>query len=88
MGTRFPCAEAHIAYKPPTLGSDSCEACRRGDVRAVQSLISVHNVDINHVDKFDYPPLTLASLCGHYEVVLLLLESGARLERDTFAGER
>ena len=29
-----------------------------------------------------------ASLCGHYEVVELLLESGALCERDTFQGER
>jgi ankyrin repeat/BTB/POZ domain-containing protein 1 len=29
-----------------------------------------------------------ASLCGHYEVVELLLENGALCERDTFAGER
>ena len=29
-----------------------------------------------------------ASLCGHFEVVQLLLESGALCERDTFQGER
>lgn len=29
-----------------------------------------------------------ASLCGHYEVVQLLLDSGALCERDTFQGER
>jgi ankyrin repeat and BTB/POZ domain-containing protein 1 len=29
-----------------------------------------------------------ASLCGHYEIVELLLESGALCERDTFQGER
>src|SRR6201992_680995 len=29
-----------------------------------------------------------ASLCGHYEMVQLLLESGALCERDTFQGER
>ena len=29
-----------------------------------------------------------ASLCGHYEVVQLLLEAGALCERDTFQGER
>ncbi|CAI4211192.1 unnamed protein product [Parascedosporium putredinis] len=30
----------------------------------------------------------LASLCGHYELVELLLESGALAERNTFQGER
>lgn len=33
-------------------------------------------------------PQGKASLCGHYEVVQLLLESGALCERDTFQGER
>lgn len=32
--------------------------------------------------------LIKASLCGHFEVVQLLLESGALCERDTFQGER
>ena len=35
-----------------------------------------------------YQPIRKASLCGHYEVVQLLLESGALCERDTFQGER
>src|SRR3954453_21412404 len=29
-----------------------------------------------------------ASLCGHYEVIRLLLENGALCERDSFQGER
>lgn len=33
-------------------------------------------------------PQRKASLCGHFEVVQLLLESGALCERDTFQGER
>jgi len=41
------------------LMSRRCEACRRGDVKAVQSLISFEKVNINAVDRFDYPPLTL-----------------------------
>lgn len=32
--------------------------------------------------------MSQASLCGHYELVQLLLESGALCERDTFQGER
>ncbi|KIW09229.1 uncharacterized protein PV09_00156 [Verruconis gallopava] len=64
-----------------------CEACRRGDLRVCQEKIT-EGVNINARDKFDYTPLILASLCGHYEVVQLLLESGALCERDTFQGER
>ncbi|GAW22481.1 hypothetical protein ANO14919_120180 [Xylariales sp. No.14919] len=63
------------------------EACRRGDLKRTQELISA-GVNLNGKDKFDYTPLIIASLCGHYELVELLLESGALAERDTFQGER
>lgn len=64
-----------------------CEACRRGDLKVCQEKIT-EGVNISARDKFDYTPLILASLCGHYEVVQLLLDSGALCERDTFQGER
>ncbi|TKA81879.1 hypothetical protein B0A55_01575 [Friedmanniomyces simplex] len=64
-----------------------CEACRRGDLRLCQEQIS-KGVNVNARDEFDYTPLILASLCGHYEVAQLLLESGARCERDTFQGKQ
>ncbi|KAF2178683.1 hypothetical protein K469DRAFT_754310 [Zopfia rhizophila CBS 207.26] len=64
-----------------------CEACRRGDLKVCQEMIS-KGVNINARDRFDYTPLILASLCGHYEVIRLLLEHGALCERDTFQGER
>ncbi|KAI0839605.1 hypothetical protein F5Y06DRAFT_295629 [Hypoxylon sp. FL0890] len=63
------------------------EACRRGDLKRTQELISA-GVNINGKDRFDYTPLIVASLCGHYQLVELLLESGALAERDTFQGER
>ncbi|KAI1077869.1 hypothetical protein F5B20DRAFT_550612 [Whalleya microplaca] len=63
------------------------EACRRGDLKRTQELISA-GVNLNGKDSFDYTPLIVASLCGHYELVELLLESGASAERDTFQGER
>ncbi|UNI13746.1 hypothetical protein JDV02_000462 [Purpureocillium takamizusanense] len=62
-------------------------ACRHGDLRKCQELIGL-GVNINGKDKFDYTPLIIASLCGHYELVQLLLESGALAERNTFQGER
>ncbi|OAA40053.1 ankyrin repeat and BTB/POZ domain-containing protein 1 [Metarhizium rileyi] len=62
-------------------------ACRHGDLRKCQEFIS-QGVNINGKDRFDYTPLIIASLCGHYELVRLLLESGALAERNTFQGER
>ncbi|KAB8337236.1 hypothetical protein FH972_021538 [Carpinus fangiana] len=53
-----------------------CQACRKGDLRVCQEKIQ-EGVNINARDKFDYTPL-----------ILLLLESGALCERDTFQGER
>ncbi|KAJ6014390.1 hypothetical protein N7540_008981 [Penicillium herquei] len=64
-----------------------CSACRQGDLKVCQEKITA-GVNVNARDSYDYTPLILASLCGHYEVAQLLLESGALCERDTFQGER
>ncbi|EAT84896.2 hypothetical protein SNOG_07430 [Parastagonospora nodorum SN15] len=69
----------HLKEENPLDLSDDfrafCEACRRGDLKVCQEKIS-EGVNIN------------ASLCGHFEVIRLLLENGALCERDTFQGER
>ncbi|KAJ5824803.1 hypothetical protein N7447_007143 [Penicillium robsamsonii] len=64
-----------------------CSACRQGDLKVCQEKIT-EGVNVNARDPYDYTPLILASLCGHFEVAQLLLESGAICERDTFQGER
>ena len=64
-----------------------CNACRKNDLKACQEAIT-SGANINARDEFDYTPLILASLCGHYDVAQVLLESGALCERDTFQGER
>lgn len=66
---------------------DLCYACRTGDVENADRLISM-GVNINKVDRFDNSPLFLASLCGHIEVVKLLLERGAICDRDRHEGAR
>lgn len=64
-----------------------CIACRTGDLPNVDRLIS-SGINLNSVDKFDNSPLFLASLCGHQEVVSLLLRSGAICDRDRHEGAR
>ncbi|ANZ74945.1 BA75_02756T0 [Komagataella pastoris] len=64
-----------------------CYACRIGDVEQVEILVS-SGIDVNRLDEWDYSPLILASLCGHLNVVKLLLKIGAICDRDTFQGER
>ncbi|KAJ5180082.1 hypothetical protein N7492_003292 [Penicillium capsulatum] len=66
---------------------DLCNACRTGNLKVCQEKIT-EGVNVNARDAYDYTPLILASLCGHYEVAQLLLESGSLCERDTFQGER
>ncbi|KAL2147044.1 hypothetical protein VTI28DRAFT_926 [Corynascus sepedonium] len=66
---------------------DFLQACRRGDLKRCQELISA-GVNINAKDQFDYTPLVIASLCGHFELVQLLLESGALADPDSFERER
>lgn len=56
-------------------GGDRCEACRRGDVKAVQALIAFEGVNLNAVDAYDYLPLTLVSLADSFQEGLGELES-------------
>lgn len=68
--------------------TDLCNACRAGDIDLVESLVATQDLDINQVDDWDYSPLILLSLCGHLEIVRILLASGAVCDRDTFQGAR
>ncbi|CCG83258.1 BTB/POZ domain-containing protein 3 [Taphrina deformans PYCC 5710] len=67
---------------------DLLQCTREGDLEKVSSLVENFSVELNCVDKYDYSPLILASLCGHIKIVQYLLQHGAILERDTFDGAR
>lgn len=42
--------------------SKLCEACRRGDLKSCQEMITTEGVNINARDRFDYTPLILVRL--------------------------
>lgn len=81
-----------------------CNACRKGDLKVCQEKITegvnlnardsydytplILVSPVYSAGRKDHVITQQASLCGHYEVAQLLLESGALCERDTFQGER
>ena len=69
-------------------GTELHMATRTGDLARAAYLLEVDKADANAYDRWQAQPLYYASLCGHVELVRLLLRSGARCERLTFDGER
>jgi ankyrin repeat/BTB/POZ domain-containing protein 1 len=63
-------------------------AARAGDLARVKYLCEVEDVDLNKKNDFDSIPLFYACLCGHKDIVLYLLDRGAKLDSNTFEGER
>lgn len=64
-----------------------CTACRKGDIELADKYIAT-GINLNQMDEWDYSPLILASICGHENIVKLLLEKGCIVSRDTFEGSR
>jgi len=67
---------------------DLFQSCRRGDLDRVRYLVENKEIELNQRDKWDSTPLYYACLCGHEDLVLYLLESGAMCDANTFDGER
>ncbi|KAL6072158.1 Ankyrin repeat and BTB/POZ domain-containing protein 1 [Balamuthia mandrillaris] len=63
-------------------------ACRAGKLDSVRYMVEVVGLPVNQRDRWDSTPLYYACLAGHKDVVLYLLEQGARCEENTFDGER
>ncbi|TMS37757.1 hypothetical protein L596_004625 [Steinernema carpocapsae] len=66
---------------------DLFHCCKTGKSETVKRLIE-RGVSVNIRDRWDSTPLYYACLCGHFNVVELLLQSGASCNADTFDGER
>lgn len=84
----MPDAPADPARNLTQAYQDLLMACRSGDTDKVDSLTLTEHLDVNQVDSWDYSPLILALLCGHIEIVKMLLARGAVCDRDTHQGAR
>eukprot|EP00667_Euglena_gracilis_P007233 EG_transcript_7301 len=62
--------------------------CKVGDVDRLRYLVSELGLNVNLHDEWQASPLYYASLCGHYDAVVFLLNAGARCQESTFDGER
>lgn len=63
-------------------------SCKTGDLSRIQYLVEEKDVNLHVRDKWGGTPLYYACLCGHYEVVLYLLQNGVQCDANTFDGER
>ena len=62
-------------------------ACQIGRTEIVTAIINDTAADINCKDKWDSTPLYYACLCGHIEIVKILLNNGAKVGfQNNFSG--
>jgi len=52
-----------------------CLACRIGNVKSVEALIKIENIDPDHEDRSGFTPLILAVYAGHINIVKMLLHN-------------
>lgn len=76
---------ASSKLKPP---QDIWQACRYGDVKAVQYFVEQKGADVNQPDVFLETPLTYACLAGSTATISYLLQRGAISDPATIAGNR
>jgi len=60
--------------------NDLVRAVKEGKTDGVKELLDL-GIDINGVDNHNFTPLQMAAKCGHYEIVELLLEKGAQVDK-------
>jgi len=59
------------------------DACKTGNIEAVQRILSEGNVNLNQVDIRGDTPLLIACQNGHTEIVSVLLDFGASVDQPT-----
>lgn len=54
------------------------KACKIGRYKTVEQIINDTAADLNSKDQWDSTPLYYACLCGHADIVTLLMQNGAK----------
>jgi len=66
---------AEAGYDVGTEEPPLCLACRLGNVKSVEALIKIENIDPDHEDRSGFTPLILAVYAGHINIVKMLLHN-------------
>ena len=77
--TRYKGEDELINERIPVIVNAMVAAAYLGDVALIRHLID-QGADVNAESKYYEPPLQQAAMMGHYDAVLLLLESGANVQ--------
>ncbi|KAL5267486.1 hypothetical protein ACHWQZ_G004498 [Mnemiopsis leidyi] len=67
---------------------DIFTACKQGDLQRIKLLVEEMMCDVNVTDKWNSTPLYYACLSGYDDIVVYLLQAGAKYDQCNFSGER
>lgn len=75
-----------ILISPNTFASSLHDAAKKGNIKNLEELASVNNIDLDQVDRNGLTPLHCAAALGHFEAVKFLVRKGARVDSKSATG--